>query len=74
MKFYNDNWANYGDILKFNIKLIPDEYRINELMDDYKSMEEMIMGNKPSFIEIINTLLCLENLLCKLLSEDLLKK
>ena len=74
MKFYNDNWANYGDILKFNIKLIPDEYRINELMDDYKSMEEMIMGNKPSFIEIINTLLCLENLLCKLLSEELLEK
>lgn len=61
IKFYNDNWAKYDDILKGNIKLIAPQYRINELYNDYVSMKEMISGEMPEFSKIIASLKELED-------------
>lgn len=63
IKFYNDNWANYSDILKGEIKLLPPKYRLMELEKDYKSMQEMIYGCRISFDEMMKSLSKLEIIL-----------
>lgn len=60
IKFYNDNWAKYSDVLNGNVKLVPPDYRLEELIEDYNSMKEMISGNIPTFSNIIAALKELE--------------
>ena len=63
IKFYNDNWAKYDDVLSGSIKILPPEYRFKELYEDYDSMKEMINGEIPSFNEILITLKELEKII-----------
>ncbi len=60
-KFYPRNWAKYEECLTGNLKLIPPEYRLKVLQDDYKQMRAMIFGSYPDFSEILDKLQRLEN-------------
>ncbi len=60
-KFYPRNWAKYEECLTGNLKLIPSEYRLKPLQDDYKQMRIMIFGNYPDFHEIMVSLQRLES-------------
>jgi hypothetical protein len=59
-KFYPRRWARYDLAKKGTIKLVPDQYRIDELEKDYKAMQDMLFGDKPSFNEIMDSLRELE--------------
>ena len=65
MKFYNDNWANYYDVLINKISLVPKQYRFKEIERDYQSMSEMLIGDIPSINDIFNSLRELEEILNK---------
>jgi hypothetical protein len=60
-KFYPRSWAKHEDCLTGNLKLIPPEYRLKILQDDYKQMRVMIFGTYPDFSDILNRLQQLEN-------------
>jgi len=55
-KFYPQNWANYQGAKDGIYKLIPEQFRVDILVKDYAQMEEMIFGDYPDFIEIINAI------------------
>jgi hypothetical protein len=59
-KFYPRGWARYDLAKKGTLKLIPSQYRIDELEKDYKAMQDMLFGDKPSFNEIMDSLRELE--------------
>jgi hypothetical protein len=59
-KFYPRGWARYDLAKKGTLKLVPDQYRIDELGKDYKAMQDMLFGDKPSFNEIMDSLRELE--------------
>ncbi|NLM18441.1 MAG: nucleotidyl transferase AbiEii/AbiGii toxin family protein [Clostridiaceae bacterium] len=56
MKFYPCNWAKYEDVLNGNLKLIPDQYRFDEIQKDYEDMREMIYGEYPDFEELMKNI------------------
>ena len=56
----SDNDKNLANVLNGNVKLVPPDYRLEELIDDYNSMKEMISGNIPTFNNIIAALKELE--------------
>jgi hypothetical protein len=60
-RFYPCSWANYDDAKPGSLKLMPTSINIPELKKDYKSMQVMIFGEKPSFDNILDTLQDLEN-------------
>ena len=60
-KFYRCPWAKYEDAKAGTMKLMPPEYNLKALEDDYKHMQNMIFGNKPSFDEIMITIQKMEN-------------
>ncbi len=59
-KFYPRGWARYDLAKKGTLKLVPDQYRIDELEKDYKAMQDMLFGDKPSFNKIMDSLRDLE--------------
>lgn len=59
-KFYRCPWAKYDEAKAGTMKLMPPEYNLKALEEDYKHMQNMIFGNKPSFYEIIATIKQLE--------------
>ncbi|MGI6714517.1 MAG: nucleotidyl transferase AbiEii/AbiGii toxin family protein [Bacilli bacterium] len=59
-RFYPRTWAKYGDILQGQIRLLPDEYRFNEIKKDYGAMQEMIYGDYPTFTKMMKILKELE--------------
>ncbi|PTD31768.1 nucleotidyl transferase AbiEii/AbiGii toxin family protein [Mycoplasma leachii] len=60
-KFYWSKSANYDDVLENkNLKLIPDEFRIEQVKKDYVDMENMFYGHIPSIEQIFETLKKLE--------------
>lgn len=61
MKFYPRKWANYDKATLKHIRLVPDEYRLKEIEEDYKSMREMFISTPPVFTEIMNKIKELEN-------------
>ena len=60
-KFYPRKWAEYEKAIPSTIRLIPPKERIAGLKEDYTGMEEMLYGNKPSFDEILEGIMHLEN-------------
>lgn len=58
-KFYRETWMNYEDVFVKGIRLIPVEFRFEELKKDYNKMKEMIQELIP-FEEIIDYLKVLE--------------
>ena len=65
IKFYNDNWAKYQEIMDGIIKIMPPKYRIKELENDYKAMKEMLGNDSPDFLEILTNIEKLELILLK---------
>lgn len=65
-KFYPRKWANYEDATIERIRLLPDDYRLNEIESDYNQMKEMFYGSVPSFEEVLTTIANLEKEIHKL--------
>ena len=59
-KFYPRKWAKYEEATVETIRLMPDEYRLKEIKEDYKNMAEMFFGEYPSFEKLMNSVLELE--------------
>lgn len=59
-KFYPRGWAQYDHAKKGTLRLVPEKYRIDELEKDYKAMQDMLFGEKPTFKEIIDAIRDLE--------------
>jgi len=53
-KFYPQGWENYEAAKLGQFSLVPEHYRIKQLKDDYKQMEEMIFGQYPDFDKILS--------------------
>lgn len=60
MKFYHQKWAQYENAIKGTLRLVPPEYRFNELKADFNTMRDMLFGNIPTFATIMETLVNLE--------------
>ena len=60
-KFYPATWAEFDKAKPNTLKLVPPEYRIDELKADYKAMEHMIFDKYLAFDEILEILQALED-------------
>ena len=60
-KFYRCPWACYDLAKPGTMRLMPPEYNIPKLRDDYEHMQNMIFGEKPEFDAIMSIISCLEN-------------
>ena len=49
MKFYPRKWAHYELAVPGTLKLLPPEYRMEDLQKDYDSMKNMMFGEYPDF-------------------------
>jgi len=59
-KFYRCPWARYDLAKRGTMRLMPPEYNLEKLRDDYEHMQNMLFGNKPSFDEILAGIVKLE--------------
>ena len=59
-KFYRCPWARYDLAKRGTMRLMPPEYNLDKLRDDYEHMQNMLFGDKPSFEEIMEGLAKLE--------------
>lgn len=55
-KFYASNWEKYDEIMEGKLKLVPPKEGLEIFLNDYKSMKNMLFGEKIQFEKIINTL------------------
>ena len=69
-KFYRCPWARYDLAKRGTMHLMPPEYNLNKLRDDYEHMQNMLFGEKPSFEEIIRGIKKLENDINELVKEN----
>ena len=60
MKFYPRKWAEYENAKIGSLKLVPPEYRLKLLKEDYKNMEKMFYSDFPDFDSLINYIYELE--------------
>lgn len=49
IKFYPRKWAHYELAVPGTLKLLPPEYRMEDLQKDYNSMKNMMFGEYPDF-------------------------
>lgn len=59
-KFYRCPWARYDLAKPGTMRLMPTEYSIPKLREDYEHMQNMIFGEKPEFDAILNEIANLE--------------
>ena len=59
-KFYRCSWARYDLAKRGTMRLMPPDYNIEKLRDDYDHMQNMIFGEIPSFEEILDGIQQLE--------------
>lgn len=59
-KFYRCQWAQYDNAKPGTFKLSPPIYNLKDLEKDYRSMQSMLFGKKPSFAEILTKVRNLE--------------
>lgn len=59
-KFYRCPWACYDLAKRGTMHLMPPEYNVAKLYDDYEHMQNMIFGEKPSFDTILREIKVLE--------------
>ena len=59
-KFYRCPWARYDLAKRGTMRLIPPDYNLTKLREDYEHMQNMIFGEKPEFDVIIGDILKLE--------------
>jgi hypothetical protein len=55
-KFYHSSWARYEEATLEKIRLVPSAETTAMLAKDYRSMQEMLFGDKPSFDMIMQGL------------------
>jgi hypothetical protein len=55
-RFFFRAWAKDEEVLAGNLKLVPPEARIEEITRDYRSMQEMLFGDVPTFEAIVERL------------------
>lgn len=60
MKFYPRAWAKYQEATPETLRLVPPEYRLDALAEDYANMRDMLYGNIPSFEEVMKVIQNLE--------------
>ena len=60
MKFYPRKWAEYENAKIGSLKLVPPEYRLKLLKEDYKNMEKMFYSDFPDFDSLIDYIYELE--------------
>ena len=49
MKFYPRTWEEYQEATPGTLRLVPPEYRLDALAENYANMRDMLYGNIPSF-------------------------
>ena len=54
--FFKAAWANYENARPGSLRLLPNPELEAALRRDYAGMQEMIVGNTPSFDEILKTI------------------
>ena len=59
-KFYRCPWARYDLAKRGSMRLMPPDYNLDKLRDDYEHMQNMLFGEKPSFEEIMGGIAKLE--------------
>ncbi len=59
-KFYRCPWARYDIAKRGTMRLMPPAYNIDKLRADYEHMQNMLLGKKPSFDEIMDGMAKLE--------------
>ena len=59
-KFYPRKWAKYDKVLSGNLRIIPPDYRLEALKEDYTQMRDMLYNNIPDFEDIIAQLIDIE--------------
>lgn len=59
-KFYYSKGAGYETATLDEIRLVPDDYRIAEINNDYEKMKNMFYGTIPSFKTVIKSISELE--------------
>lgn len=59
-KFYRCPWARYDLAKRGSMRLMPPDYNLDKLRDDYEHMYNMLFGHKPSFEEIMEGISKLE--------------
>lgn len=55
-KFYPRKWARYDLAKPGTIKLLPPDYRLDNLREDYADMSEMMFGDYPNFNDLISSI------------------
>ena len=59
-KFYRCPWARYDLAKRGTMRLMPPDYNLDKLRDDYEHMQNMLFGDKPSFEDIMKCIAKLE--------------
>lgn len=59
-KFYPRNWARYDEATAATIRLVPDQYRFQEIRLDYANMSEMFVDDYPGFEQVMSGISALE--------------
>ena len=54
MKFYPRGWAHYEDARPGTLKLVPPDFRMEELKKDYEKMRQMLFADIPEFAEMMD--------------------
>ena len=60
MKFYPRKWAEYENAKIGTLKLVPLEYRLKALKEDYQNMEKMFFSDYPDFDSLMQYMCELE--------------
>ena len=61
MKFYPRKWAHYELAVPGTLKLVPPEYRMEALRQDYNAMSNMMFGAYPDFDSLMEYIRDLEH-------------
>jgi hypothetical protein len=51
--FFKTSWARYGEASKGTLRIMPPEYRLKALREDYVKMHQMFFGEPPAFDDIL---------------------
>lgn len=60
-KFYRLPWSNLLEATPGTFRLVPPPYRMKELINDYSSMQQMLIGKFPTLEKVIDYLRELES-------------
>jgi len=60
-KFYRLPWSNLLEATPGTFRLVPPPYRMKELINDYSSMQQMLIGSFPTLEKVIDYLRELES-------------